>query len=347
MSEQAIKQKKSPVKIIILVLVLAIAGYFGYKKIHFVLTHETTDNAQIETQITPVLPRVAGYVKSIAVKDYDSVRTGQLVVELDDAELQSQLAEMEADYRQAEIDVINAKAAMNNALVTLRVNKGNIDLSQMRRKKAEEDLKRDQNLFSDQAITKKQLDDSKFNVETSAQQVENSKTDLTAAESRIAVLQAGVQKAAAGLDVKKAKIEQTKLKLTYTKIFAPQAGKIGKKNVSEGQYVQAGTPLFSIVNDTTYWVIANFKENQLKKLYPGKEVDIEMDAFPDTQIKGTIESLSEATGAKFSLLPPDNASGNFVKVTQRVPVKIQIKNINQYRNMLRAGLSVFVSAETK
>ncbi|MEO8172597.1 MAG: HlyD family secretion protein [Sediminibacterium sp.] len=347
MSEQATKEKKSPVKIIVLIVILAIGGYFGYKKINYVVTHETTDNAQIETQITPVLPRVAGYVKSIAVKDYDSVKTGQLVVELDDAELQTQLLEMEADYRQAEVDVINAKAAMNNALVTLRVNKGSIDLNQMRRKKAEDDLKRDQSLFNDQAITKKQLDDSKFNVETAGQQVENSKTDLVAAQSRIAVLQAGVQKAAAGLDVKKAKIEQTKLKLTYTKIYAPQAGKIGKKNVSEGQYVQAGTPLFSIVNDTTYWVIANFKENQLKKLYPGKEVDIEIDAFPDTKIKGTIESLSDATGAKFSLLPPDNASGNFVKVTQRVPVKIQIKNINLYRNMLRAGLSVFVSAEIK
>jgi membrane fusion protein (multidrug efflux system) len=269
MSEQAAtKEKKSPVKTIIIVLVLLVAGYFGYKKINFIVTHETTDNAQIETQITPVLPRVAGYVKSISVKDYDSVKTGQLVVELDDAELQTQLLEMDADYRQAEVDVVNAKAALNNAVVSLRVNKGNIDLSQMRRKKAEDDLKRDQSLYADQAITKKQLDDSKFNVETSGQQVENSKTDLTAAESRIAVLQANIQKASAGLDVKKAKIEQTKLKLTYTKIFAPQAGKIGKKNVSEGQYVQAGTPLFSIVNDTTYWVIANFKENQLKKLYP-------------------------------------------------------------------------------
>jgi len=347
MSEQATKEKKSPVKIIILTAVFLVAGYFGYKKIHFLLTHETTDNAQIETQITPVLPRVAGYVKNIAVKDYDSVKTGQLVVELDDAELQTQLLEMEADYRQAEVDVINAKAAMNNAVVTLRVNKGNIDLSQMRKKKAEDDLKRDQSLFTDQAITKKQLDDTKFTVETSGQQLENSKTDLTAAESRIAVLQAGVQKAAAGLDVKKAKIEQTKLKLTYTKIYSPQAGKIGKKNVSEGQYVQAATPLFSIVNDTTYWVVANFKENQLKKLYPGKEVDIEIDAYPDAKVKGIIESLSDATGAKFSLLPPDNASGNFVKVTQRVPVKIQIKDINKYRQMLRAGLSVFVSAETR
>ncbi|MES2005258.1 MAG: HlyD family secretion protein [Bacteroidota bacterium] len=347
MSKQATKEKKSPVKTIVLILVLLVAGYFGYKKINFALTHETTDNAQVETQITPVLPRVAGYVKNIAVKDYDSVKTGQLVVELDDAELQSQLMEMEADFRQAEVDVINAKAALNNAIVSLRVNKGSIELSQLRRKKAEDDLKRDQNLFSDQAITRKQLDDSKFNVETISQQLDNSKTDLTAAESRIAVLQAGVQKAVAGLDVKKAKIEQTKLKLTYTKIYSPQAGKIGKKNVSEGQYVQAGTPLFSIVNDTTYWIVANFKENQLKKLYPGKEVDIEIDAFPDLKVKGNIESLSDATGAKFSLLPPDNASGNFVKVTQRVPVKIQIKDINKYREMLRAGLSVFVSAETK
>lgn len=339
--------KKNYVKKGILLLVLLVAVYFGYKKIHYVFTHETTDNAQIETQITPVLPRVAGYVKSITVKDYDSVETGQLVVELDDAELQTQLLEMEADFRQAEVDVINAKAALNNAIVSLRVNKGNIELSQVRRKKAEDDLKRDQSLYTDQAITRKQLDDSKFNLEATAQQLENSKTDLTAAQSRIAVLQAGVEKATAGLDVKKAKIEQTKLKLTYTKIYAPQAGKIGKKNVSEGQYVQAGTPLFSIVNDTTYWVIANFKENQLKKLYPGKEVDIEIDAWPDTKIKGVIESLSDATGAKFSLLPPDNASGNFVKVTQRVPVKIQIKDIGQYRNMLKAGLSVFVSAEIK
>lgn len=342
---QASNEKKSPVKLIVLVLALVLAGFYGYKKIHFALTHETTDNAQVETQITPVLPRVAGYVKHIAVKDYDSVKTGELVVELDDAELQTQLLEMEADYRQAEVDIINAKAALNNAVVSLKVNKGNIELSQVRRKKAEDDLKRDQNLYAEQAITRKQLDDSKFNAETALQQLENSRTDLTAAQSRIAVLQAGVQKATAALDVKKAKIEQTKLKISYTRIFAPQAGRIGKKNVSEGQYVQAGTPLFSIVNDTTYWIVANFKENQLKKLYPGKEVDVEVDAFPDVKIKGTIESLSEATGAKFSLLPPDNASGNFVKVTQRVPVKILINNINQYRNMLRAGLSVYVSAE--
>ncbi len=347
MSEQVTNKKKSPVKTIVLVVILLVAGYFGYQKIHYILTHETTDNAQIETQITPVLPRVAGYVKLIVIKDYDSVKTGQLVVELDDAELQSQLMEMEADLKQADVDVVNANALLNNAQVSLKVNHGNIELSQLRSKKASDDLKRDQSLYADQAITRKQVDDSKFNVESINQQTENSKTDLLAAQSRIAVLQAGVQRATAGLGVKKAKIEQVKLKITYTKIYAPQAGRIGKKNVSEGQYVQAGTPLFSIVNDTTYWVIANFKENQLRKLYPGKEVSIEIDAFPDLKLTGTIQSLSEATGAKFSLLPPDNASGNFVKVTQRVPVKIQIKDVDKYKTMLRAGLSVFVSAEIK
>src|SRR4051812_4591022 len=139
MEEQATKKKKSPIRTIILALALIAAGYVGYKKIHFAMTHESTDNAQVETQITPVLPRVSGYVKNIAVKDYDSVKAGQLLVELDDAELQNQLMSAEADYRQAEVDVINAKATLNNAVVSLRVNKGNIELSQMRKKKADDD----------------------------------------------------------------------------------------------------------------------------------------------------------------------------------------------------------------
>jgi membrane fusion protein (multidrug efflux system) len=340
------EEKKSLVRPIILTVVFLIAAFFGYKKIHYALTHETTDNAQIETQITPVLPRVSGYVKTIAINDYDSVKPGQLVVELDDAELQTQLLEQEADYKEAEVDVINAKATLNNTMVSLRVNKGNIDLSDVRSNKAKEDLQRDQNLYNDQAITKKQLDDSKFNLETAVKQADNTRNDLSSAESRIAVLKAGIQKAEAALGSNQAKIEQTKLKISYTKIFAPQAGRIGKKNVSLGQFVQAGTPLFSIVNDTTYWVVANFKENQLNKLVPGKEVNIEIDAYPDLVLKGTIENLSDATGAKFSLLPPDNASGNFVKVTQRLPVKIRINDIEKYRSILRAGLSVYVSIQT-
>jgi membrane fusion protein (multidrug efflux system) len=348
MEQQATEQKKkSPIRIIILIIVLLVGGYFLYQKINFSLTHETTDNAQIEAQITPVLPRVSGYVKTITVKDYDSVKTGTLVVELDDAELQSQLDEMDADYRQSQVDIVNAKASLNNALVSLKVNKGNIDLSKVKLQQATENLQRDKSLYASEAITKKQLDDTRYTFETAQKQLDNSNNDLSSAESRISVLQSSVQKAEAALQVKQAKIEQQKLKISYTKIYAPQAGKIGKKNVSEGQFVQAGTPLFSIVNDSAYWIVANFKENQLHALTPGKKVDIRVDAYPDLKITGTVASLSEATGAKFALLPPDNSSGNFVKVTQRVPVKIWIDDVEKYKNLLRAGLSVFIVANNK
>ena len=347
MSKASEQKKKSPVRLIIIGAVLLVAVYFGYQKINFSLTHETTDNAQIETQITPVLPRVSGYVKSIAVKDYDSVKAEQLVAEIDDAELQTQLQEMQADYNQGEVDIVNAKALLNNALVSLKVNKGNIDIANVRLQKAQEDFQRDKNLYAGEAITKKQLDDSKFGLETAQKQLDNNKNDLASAESRIAVLESTVKKTEVALQVKKAKIDQQMLKLSYTKITAPVTGKIGKKNVSEGQFIQAGTPLFSIVNDTTYWVVANFKENQLHALTPGKKVELRVDAFPDEKITGTVASLSEATGAKFALLPPDNASGNFVKVTQRVPVKIWIDDVAKYQTMLRAGLSVFVVASDK
>jgi len=345
--ENGTKKRKSPLRYIILGVILIAGGIFGYKKISFALTHETTDNAQVETQITPVLTRVSGYVKSIAVSDYDSVKGGQLLVELDDEELQTQLVQMEADYQAAEADLLNAKATLHNTDVSLSVNKGNITLNQVKLQQAQEDYERNQKLFADQAITKKQLDDSRYALEAAKQQVNNSSSDYSAASSRIDISEASIKKAEATIAVKKAAIEQQKLKISYTKIYAPQAGKIGKRNVTIGQYVQAGTPLFSIVNDTTYWIVANFKETQIEKFHDGIPVEIELDAYPDVKFTGSIESLSEATGAKFSLLPPDNASGNFVKVTQRVPVKIAINNIDNYRNILRAGLSAYITVKTK
>jgi len=337
------KNNKKIIRFIVIGLVLIVGGYYGFKKISYAMAHETTDNAQVETQISPVLPRVAGYVKSIAVNDYDTIKAGQLVVELDDAELQSQLLQMQADYNSAEADIVNAKATLNNTNVSLKSNRGDIDLNNVKVQQAKEDYERNENLFKDQAITRKQLNDSRFALEQATQEYNNSKSDLGTAQSRIAITAAAIKKAEAALASKKALIDQQLLKISYTKIYAPMAGKIGKRNISIGQFVQAGTPLFSIVNDTTYWIVANFKETQIKKFRPGMPVEFELDAYPDTKISGTIESLSEATGAKFSLLPPDNASGNFVKVTQRVPVKINISEIDKYKGILRAGLSADVS----
>ena len=340
-------KKKFPVKQIVIITVLLIAGYFGFKKIYFSVTHESTDNAQVETQIVPVLPRVSGYVKAVNVRDFDSVKQGQLIVELDDAELQSQMVEAEADVQQAKTEVINAEATLQNAVSTLAVNKANITLNELRKRKADDDQQRDQRLLNDGAITKKQSDDSKFMVESTQQLLIISKNEYTAAQSRIAILKANIQKANDAVKIKEAKIGQLQLKISYTKIFAPLSGKIGKKNISEGQFIQAGTPMFSVVNDSTFWIVANFKESQLQALIPGKKVDVRIEAYPDLTVTGTIASLSEATGAKFALLPPDNSSGNFVKVTQRIPIKIWIDDVQKYHDMLRAGMSVFIVAEKK
>ena len=339
------QQKKATIRKVVISILLVVALYFGVKKIYFSFTHETTDNAQIETSIVPVLTRISGYVKNVSIKDYDSVKQDQLVVELDDAELQATLAEQKSDLLQSTADLSNAKAQLENAILSLKNNKGNIDLKTIRQNKAANDLQRDQNLYKEQAITKKQLDESEYQSSAAAQEVANAQTEYATANNKIAVLRENVNRANAVIQMKEAKIKETELKLSYTKIAAPVTGKIGKKNISVGQFVQAGTPIFSIVNDSSYWVVANFKESQLASLTEGKKVKLRIDAYSDLAITGTITSLSDATGAKFSLLPPDNSSGNFIKVTQRIPVKITIDNQAAFKNKLRAGMSVFITVD--
>ena len=339
------KDKKANLRKGVIVTLLFIAVYFGGKKVIFSITHETTDNAQIETSIVPVLTRIAGYVKTITIKDYDSVGQNQLVAEMDDAELQVQLLEQQSDLQQSMADVSNAQAQLENGILSLKNNKGVIDLRTIKQKKANSDLKRDENLFKEQAITRKQLEETEFQLASANQELTNAQTELATANNRIAVLRQNVNRAMALIEMKKTKIKETELKLSYTKIITPSAGKIGKKNINIGQFVQAGTPLFSIVNDSSYWIVANFKESQLESLQEGKNVKIRLDAFPDLIIEGTILSLSDATGAKFSLLPPDNSSGNFIKVTQRIPVKIAINNQAAFKNKLRAGMSVFITVD--
>src|SRR4030095_12753764 len=177
------KKKKSPVRFIVLAIVLLVGGFFGFKKINYALNHESTDNAQVETQLVPVLPRVSGYIKSINVKDYDSVQANQLLVEIDDAELQAQLLQMEADYQTAIADLQNAKASLNNAVISLNVNRGNIDIDKVKLEKAQSDYNRNKNLFAESAITQRQVEDSKYDFETNQKELLNSQNDLVSAQS--------------------------------------------------------------------------------------------------------------------------------------------------------------------
>ncbi|GAB2525153.1 HlyD family secretion protein [Spirosoma aerophilum] len=356
--QMATTEEKSGIKAylprIIIALVLLVGGYFGYKAYVHGQEYETTDNAQIEGNSAPVLARVAGYVTAVNVDDYANVKQGQPIVTIDPQEYDVALAQAEADYQQSLADLENARADLQNAqanarnvVQNARVAQSNAQVQAARRDKSRQDLQRDQNLYKEQSLTRKQLEDSQNNVEVQSrqydanvEQITLAKTSQGVAQAGIAKAQANIQKIQAVLKVKQAAIDNAKLRVGYARISAPIAGKIGRKNVVVGQYVQPGQNLFTIVDDSKFWIVANFKETQLEKMKLGQPVDIELDAYPDLDIKGRVASLSDATGAKFALLPADNASGNFVKITQRVPVKIEILNPEKYKEQLRAGLSV-------
>jgi membrane fusion protein (multidrug efflux system) len=208
--------------------------------------------------------------------------------------------------------------------------------------KARNDLARDESLFKEGAITQKQLDDSRATYDATAKQYTSNMAQIDLAVTQIATGDAQLLKARALIETRKAALEQAQLKLSYCTITAPVTGKIGKRTIERGQFIQAGSPLFSVVNDEKFWIVANFKETQLEKMKVGQHVTIKLDGYPDTPIAGKVSSFSQATGAKFALLPPDNATGNFVKVTQRVPVKIDIVSPEKFKDILRAGLSVEV-----
>ncbi len=339
---------------VVVALVVLVGGYFGYQAYRHSQQYESTDNAQIDGNSAPVLARVAGYVTAVTVSDYADVKRGQLLVTIDSQEYDVAMAQVEADYQQSVADLANARADLQNAQANVRngaqnarVAQSNAQVQAARRDKSKRDLQRDQNLYKAQSLTQKQLEDAQNNADVQArqydanvEQINLAKTSQAVAQAGIAKAEANIQKIQAVLNVKQAAIDNARLRLGYARLTAPIAGKIGRKNVVVGQYVQPGQNLFTIVADSTFWVVANFKETQLEKMKLGQEVDIKLDAYPNLAIKGRVSSLSDATGAKFALLPADNASGNFVKITQRVPVKIELLNPEKYKDQLRAGLSV-------
>lgn len=338
-------KKKIAPKVIGGLLGIVILMYAG-KSLYHSLTHESTDNAQIETNTIPMVSRLAGYMQTVYVNDYDTVTAGDTLATIDNREYTIAINQAQADLLSAQADLATAEAQLNSSIVNKSVVDANLDVQQTRLNKAKTDLDRDQSLFKDNTITGKQLDDTKANYETAQKQLKANRDQLKYAESQIANSRAQVEKVRAQIKVKDAALENAQLRLSYSYLIAPISGKIGKANLQIGQYVQPGQTLFTIVNNQEYWVTANFKETQLAKLRVGMPATIVLDGYPNADIQGTIASLSDATGARFALLPPDNATGNFVKVTQRVPVKITIQNVQEVKEYLKAGLSLTVEVKT-
>lgn len=336
------KPKKNLPKIILGTIVL-VGAFYGYTKYRHATTHEETDNAQIETYFVPILPRVAGFVKTVNVHDYEQVKQGAVLVEIDSEEAKLALSEMEVDLEQARIDVTSAKANLLSLQKAITAQQAQVKTAEYLKSKAERDLTRNGELEKAKAITHQQYIDSKDQVELANIKYFGAIDEITSTKSKLAIQESAVKRAENLVKNKEVKIAQQKLKLGYYQVLAPVSGKIGKKAIEPGQFIQVSQPLMTIVDNNTFWVVANFKETQVQHLRAGMEADLTIDAFPNEPIKGKVVSISESTGAKTSLLPPDNASGNFVKVTQRIPVKIEITGLAKYKSMLRAGMSLEVS----
>src|SRR5436305_7242048 len=295
--------------------ILVIAGaILGARTVVFYQHHETTDDAQIDGHVNPILPRVSGYVRQVLVQENQPVRAGDVLVRIDTRDLQ------------AKVD--QEQAALANARAAVAVNRANVEAARTRREKDAADLQRYAALREKEEISRQQYDAASAAAEASAAQLQAARQQVAAAEAQVAQRQAD--------------LEAARLQLSYAVLTAPVSGIVAKKSVEVGQLVQAGQPLLAIVQGEGTWVTANFKETQLARMRVGQPVDVEVDAYPGKTFHGRIDSLAAATGARFSLLPPDNATGNFTKVVQRVPVKIVFTDPPDPRRPLRVGKNVSV-----
>jgi len=328
------------------VIVLGIAVWLGYHRLVFALAHEETDDAQIEGHISPVLPRVPGYVAKVLVNDNQRVAAGQTLLEIDPTELGLHIATAEAALKNSDSAIKTAQAGLANAQAAAAVAKANVNTAEVTQAKTAADLARDTNLRKTGAITDHDFDDTKADFDKAAAQLEAIRRQADAAATQVGVAESQIVAARTEHAQRQTELDYAKLQRSYAVVVAPIAGFVSRKNVEPGQYVQAGQTLLSITSDSEVWAVANFKETQLTAMSVNQSVEIKVDSYPGVIFHGKVDSIAGATGARFALLPPDNASGNFVKVTQRVPVKIVFDEKSRDEHALRPGISVVAAVRT-
>ena len=334
------KTKKIIYNIVIICLLAAGLIYVCSRFIH-PGDIEYTDNAQVKQHITPINTRVSGFIKKIYFEEYKPVHKGDTLLIIEDTEFRLRLAQAEADLANALSGQEATSAGIATTQNNLSVNDANIEEARVQMENAERELRRHKKLLEEDAVTKQQYDNAKTVYDAAKaryQQVSRMKksTSLTKNEQthRLGQNEAAVKLAQAAVDL-------ARLNLSYTVITATCDGVTGRKNINEGQLVQPGQTMVDIVDGGDLWVIANYRETQLPHIKEGAEVTLTADAVPGVTFTGTVESISDATGAAVSMVPQDNATGNFVKVEQRIPVRISLKgNSPEHLKLLRAGFNV-------
>lgn len=352
------KKKTNKKFILIFTILIIVGGTYGiYKYVHS-QSHETTDDAQIEKNMNPIIPRVTGYITKVYIKDNDFVKKGDTLFTIDNndylvklADANAALLAAEGSYAAAKADIASAAANVAVSDANVQSAGGNIETARIRLGRATNDFERYNNLYKNHSITKQQFEqslaakqeaESQLRILQQQQKASSYQKSVIVAKSNVSNKQTEV--AAANVQRAQAMVDAAKLNLGYTVVTASVDGEVSKVGIQPGQLVQPGQSLFYIINSGETWVIANFKETQVNKMVVGQKVTIKVDAYPDTKFEGTITSFSPATGARFSLLPPDNATGNFVKTIQRLPVKISLNANNDAEKvkLLRPGMNADV-----
>jgi len=343
--------------VIVLGALVTVGAIFGITKYVHALHHEETDDAQIDAYISPVIPRVPGYVNEIRVTDNQMVKKGDTLLVLDDRDLKIKVEQAEAALLAAQSGLGIAEAGSSASQANVATNQANVtalnaqvEAAKVNLWRATQDYNRYSNLIKDHSITQQQFEQAQAAKQTAEQQLkgiteqkEAAIRQGNAASSQSHASSKQINVADANIKQKVAELEAAKLNLSYTVITAQQDGQVSKINIQPGQLVQAGQSLFNVVGANELWVTANFKETQLEKMKVGQKVIVTADAFSGHEFEAKLISLSPATGSRFALLPPDNASGNFIKVVQRIPVKIAFSNVkDEAVKQLRPGMNVLV-----
>ncbi len=335
------KTKKLIYNIFACILLLGAISWVCTKFIHLGNV-EFTENAQVKQLIVPVNSRVQGYIKEVRFDEYQKVSKGDTLVIIEDAEYRYMVAQAEANLANAK----SGKDAMHNVISTtstnISVTDASIEEARIVFENAERNYKRFSTLYEQNAVTRQQYDDmntaylaAKARYDMLCRQKESVQAVSREQNTRLGQNEAGIKLAEAALEL-------ARLNLSYTVVLAPCDGYTGRKDIQEGQLIQPGQTLVDVVDSQEKWIVANYKETQTANITVGCEVEIEVDAVPDHTFKGVVRSISRATGASFSLMPQDNSSGNFVKIEQRIPVRIDFAEDNDAEAMERvsAGMNV-------